>query len=1234
MNKDKCKTMPGLAQRNEHYSSRFWSDDFDGVSYDQLQKFWSELSPKAREELLRIDKQVLFEQARKNMCCSRCHRLLKEGFSQIVASGRAAQRKVLKDQTDGKSAASKRYTVAYQNPAIHRWGGLSTTREGSLTLQDCFLYAKSFKGLQTVFESAHARERERELLYPDACGGGGRVWLSQGIAGYGKGHGTRETCALHTTRLSCDTLVDFWSALEEESRLSLLRMKEEDFVERLNDRFNCKKFCRDCRRNVVREFKELKELKRMQREPRCTDWFCVADTAFQYQVDVDSVRADWSQYFTENAGYHQFEWAIGTGEGESDILEFKYVGNDRSAQVKGIDLRGLHECYITLRAFKKNGRSSEISVKAHALRGQQCVHSRLVVGDGFVSIKRGECIRMFFEHAEEAEEEEDEVMIDKDGNELDGECLRPQKHAKSPELAREFLLDAATVIFKEQVEKAFREGTARQNAHSIFVCLSSKLLEQRVHIACKEIVTLEKQEKLLEEEEKEKREEEERKERKRIKEREKKLRRKERLKEKEREKEQKNPKFSDKAILPNMSREEEGSPNLDEENNKTISCEESGVENGDVDLSSPGSLDDQDGECLDGCTSPRAETHYCDSTDREIIDREDENGYFTQENPRPVHQTARFWKEVQPDHSLRWSEKSRYTENDSFVSSSEARYCNDRSEMSSRHFNGSDKNLRVKASKSGGSPNSTRSHEEFQCSDGRTGERYGYHSCSCKPINGYREKVDSNISATRGMREPKAIFKSDSDLDVSKLNRANRYTQSNNRREIRSKMKNSQNASMMDPVNVRKVLDSVELKHPRNSSNSDISLLACSTFKSEETEDVSTAVKSADIVSLCKATDKLGNGNFSSSTEDDKKMEVHIIQKIDDLYSKDPMMSRTSSSDNCSSCPSEGDSNTASSNNGNSESSSVSDSEDAGPPSEGRENIVDIRNDMPDCHEKMAEKVTETSIDERDVFRINNMSNLPADNRESKLSGTPFMVPSQNMENMVPSVTTGSYLPQPQNMMFPQMLNQSISLSSVFQSPSTMGYYHQAPVSWSAAPANGLMQYPHPNHYVYTGPLGYSLNGESPLCVQYWTPLNHSAAPFFSSGPVPVFHPFAETTSMNTVDQAQTLEPSEHSYLKEADERKLKEMPVKKTPRSGGLQTDDDENFSLFHFGGPVALSTRSKSNPAHSKDGILGDFSLQFSGDHVFGDPNGNSKKEKENIVGEEYNLFETSNRLRFSIF
>jgi hypothetical protein len=46
--------------------------------------------------------------------------------------------------------------------------------------------------------------------------------------------------------------------------------------------------------------------------------------------------------------------------------------------------------------------------------------------------------------------QEDDDM-DRDGNDFDGDGAHPQKHAKSPELAREFLLDAAAVIFKEQV---------------------------------------------------------------------------------------------------------------------------------------------------------------------------------------------------------------------------------------------------------------------------------------------------------------------------------------------------------------------------------------------------------------------------------------------------------------------------------------------------------------------------------------------------------------------------------------------------------------------------------------------------------------------------------------------------------------------------------------------------------------------------------------------------------------
>lgn len=58
---------------------------------------------------------------------------------------------------------------------------------------------------------------------------------------------------------------------------------------------------------------------------------------------------------------------------------------------------------------------------------------------------------------------------------------------------RIWLLNVNAAVIFAQVEKAFREGTARQNAHSIFVYLGLKLLEERVHVACKEIITLEKQ---------------------------------------------------------------------------------------------------------------------------------------------------------------------------------------------------------------------------------------------------------------------------------------------------------------------------------------------------------------------------------------------------------------------------------------------------------------------------------------------------------------------------------------------------------------------------------------------------------------------------------------------------------------------------------------------------------------------------------------------------------------------
>ena len=121
--------------------------------------------PQARQELLRIDKQTLFEQARKNMYCSRCNGLLLEGFLQIVMYGKALLHDgalgplpcnrvgPLKNRSDSDMWIANGGHNALQDPSVHPWGGLTTTKDGTLTLLDCYLYSKSLKGLQIVIIS-------------------------------------------------------------------------------------------------------------------------------------------------------------------------------------------------------------------------------------------------------------------------------------------------------------------------------------------------------------------------------------------------------------------------------------------------------------------------------------------------------------------------------------------------------------------------------------------------------------------------------------------------------------------------------------------------------------------------------------------------------------------------------------------------------------------------------------------------------------------------------------------------------------------------------------------------------------------------------------------------------------------------------------------------------------------------------------------------------------------------
>ena len=61
------------------------------------------------------------------------------------------------------------------------------------------------------------------------------------------------------------------------------------------------------------------------------------------------------------------------------------------------------------------------------------------------------------------------------------------RHAETPELAREALIDSAVLIYKSQIEVAFREQTAGHNALLLFVGLALQLMEEQLFNAFKEL---------------------------------------------------------------------------------------------------------------------------------------------------------------------------------------------------------------------------------------------------------------------------------------------------------------------------------------------------------------------------------------------------------------------------------------------------------------------------------------------------------------------------------------------------------------------------------------------------------------------------------------------------------------------------------------------------------------------------------------------------------------------------
>lgn len=731
------------------------------------------------------------------------------------------------------------------------------------------------------------------------------------------------------------------------------------------------------------------------------------------------------------------------------------------------------------------------------------------------------------------------------------------------------------------------------------------------------------QTKLLEEEEKEKREEEERRERKRTKEREKKLRRKERLKGKDKNKERNCSESIDVPSSPESPKEEELSAPVDSERNNAITCMNTGNANDEANLSQCDYLNIQDDDFSSESSTLRAQDcTYGDYDGDDIANAHDRNDTFTAEQPKFYNQRLRYRKDFQPDMSSKWSERS------------EPRHYGDNFGTSSRGINVLNRQSKINVPKTSGRNIGHKCNEKPYSSNYRMCEKYDFRSCSCS----------LNNRMTRSSWEMKAAGKSESNVDTSRqVFRGSKYNQVDLMHESSGRPKSRVFSG--NYFQSKKVWEPTESLNNYARSNSDSDVTLRSTGKVFEFDSVRLPVDEVDDSGeIDNDGSDLKRSGMTEGCQNDLDAEAEgscssIETRRSTIHnSSDHSQGSISSSDNCSSCLSEGDNNTTSSNHENTESSN-SDSEDASQIYEVRGSSVRDDNDLSGHYEPEIKNTHNAngdglsnksqSVPSLDVAESESLGNLVLETVQNFENGS-----VQNFENGFSSTNVCS---QPGNML-PPMANRNIQFP-VFQTPPAMSYYHQNPASWPpVAPTNGLMPILHPNQYMYAGPLGYNLNEDPRYCLQYGS--LQQSTPQFNHAAIPVYHPVARAKGINGEELTQTSKPSSmQDHLHESIAERF--VPYTANSRNAVLSREDrhghgnsaksqdsNNDFSLFHFGGPVAFSNRCKGAAASS--GNVGDFNSKSFPDQVDKE-HGCSKKE--NAFIEEYNLFAASNTW-FTIF
>lgn len=570
----------------------------------------------------------------------------------------------------------------------------------------------------------------------------------------------------------------------------------------------------------------------------------------------------------------------------------------------------------------------------------------------------------------------------------------------------------------------------------------------------------------------------------------------------------------------------------DKEQNNPISCINSDVETDGANRLRDDSTDIHEKESSSEYNSLNTQQHSSDDCDEEYANTKDETDQSTVEESMLSHRKPRCRKEYQLDMPMKWSDRRRYaivSENGVNVGRSDPRHFGESFVTSSRVINGVNRQSRVNVpNKPNGRNVGPKYSEKFYSSKNWMNDKSDIHSCSCSLSNDYSIKVEQHSPMTRVSRETKPASESDSTGDASKqFYRGSKYNQADYIHESsgRSKSKiitgNYPGRDLYQPKKVWEPTDSLK-KYPRSNSDSDV-------LKSTEVQGApSDPIKSSIGEAVYSGKNDYGDCNSKQLSGMDEGCQNDFHEEAEGSCSSteitseehgisssggpalnnssDPAPSSSCSSDNYSSCLSEGDNNTNSSKRGNPESSTTSDSEDVSQQYEVKDNSACVENVLSDCH-KVAVENNQNANGEGLARSSSSLISPSLDVTRSDTLRNVVEV-GQNYDN---GFSTTNVCSQPQSML-PPLSNQHIQFP-VYQAPSTMGYFHQHPVSWTAAPPNGLMSFPHPNHYLYAGPPGYSLNEDPHFCLQYSA--LQQLTPLFNPGGILVYHPISRANDLN-----------------------------------------------------------------------------------------------------------------------